>query len=263
MPLCCIRTIFVPENFRKHAALNFLLIIIIISFLYSTIMKSSLNCCCKLSRIIFLIFVPFCFATPTIITTPQSDDTFVWNDLLNVSTEAFQSAFLPNYVDFRRDVLGLESTVSTPCKTALYLALNSLTTRQYWAVKLFNSWAKFPPSGTMRGTLTDFGDYDQCLSIESAAISPQYCLVDIAIPMPKPMPESHNYHHKAKVLPHTERELARLSHENLVHLSNGSFYQYLADVSSVFYYAYIQIGICLPEQCEAHDAKIILERSRR
>jgi hypothetical protein len=31
---------------------------------------------------------------------------------------------------------------------------------------MYNSWGKFPPSGIIEGTVTNFGDYNQCLAIK-------------------------------------------------------------------------------------------------
>ena len=115
----------------------------------------------------------------------------------------------------------------------------------------FNSWAKFPPSGTLAGTLTDFGDYDQCLSVD--ILPAQYCLVDISIPMP-PMPKFHNYYQQSKVLPN----IAELpSNSTVQYLANGTVYHALSDASSIFYYAYIQIGTCMPVQCTKDDIRNI------
>jgi hypothetical protein len=46
---------------------------------------------------------------------------------------------------------------------------------------LFDTWGKFPPKGILEGTVTDFGDYDQCLAIEPNEVirESQYCLIDI------------------------------------------------------------------------------------
>src|SRR5699024_8750000 len=73
---------------------------------------------------------------------------------------------------------------------------------------------------------------------------------------------AHNYYHKAKVLPEKPEEYARLPTENLLYLTNGSIYRHLADVSSVFYYAYIKIGICLPEKCSKNDTEAIMRNSK-
>ena len=130
-----------------------------------------------------LIFIAaIVFASTKTSSTDQSPD-YLWKRLVNMPTSVFESVFLPNYIDFHGDILQSEA-LSDDCKSDLYSALTALRLRQTWAVKLFNSWAKFPPPGLSRGTLTDFGDYDQCLGADVGAVVPQYCLLDIAAPMP-------------------------------------------------------------------------------
>lgn len=180
---------------------------------------------------------------------------FLWKPLLDVPNETFEKAFLPSYIDLERDIVQSEQ-VSVQCRNQIRTALHALSMRRNWAGKLFNSWAKFPPSGTLRGTLTDFGDYDQCLSVD--ALSPQYCLVDISVPMPQPMPKFHNYYQHSEVLPVNEN-----SNQTHQYLSNGTIYRDLAQVSSVFYYVYIQIGICLPEKCTPQDVSLISNNGER
>ncbi|OTF74757.1 hypothetical protein BLA29_010211 [Euroglyphus maynei] len=68
--------------------------------------------------------------------------------------------------------------------------------RKLWATKLFNSWSQsLVPSGFISGTITDYGDYDQCLSIDPEQSSPiisKYCLVEFEWPIPSIRPIDHN-----------------------------------------------------------------------
>lgn len=178
----------------------------------------------------------------------------LWDSMLNVTDWNFQHSFLPNYVNVTEEIIH-NGNISNDCRHSFEYSMKQLQQRQNWSVMMFNSWAKFPPSGTMRGTLTDFGDYDQCLSIDQYvnSIETKYCLIDIGISMPQPIPRHHNYFHQAKVLPN-QIEDERKS----IFLSNGSMYLHLANISSIFYYANIQIGICIPEQCSSFDVKQFL-----
>lgn len=185
---------------------------------------------------------------------------YLWKPLVEIATTTFERAFLPQYLDFQQDVLQSEA-VSDDCKSDLYQALHSLRLRQNWAVKLFNSWGKFPPSGVTRGTLTDFGDYDQCLSI-SRPITSQYCLVDVSLPMPS-MPQYHNYHQKVEVLPEKDDQLPIKPYAPLRLLGqrNHTFYRHLEDISSIFYYVNLKVGVCLPKRCSTNDIQAVARKS--
>lgn len=205
-------------------------------------------------RIRYLFFIISSSLLPFV---TLNEPNFLWKPLVSVSNATFRAAFLPSYINFHRDVLPSPS-VSNSCKLHLRVALKALDARRNWAVALFNSWAKFPPSGTVRGTLTDFGDYDQCLSnsVNEHFIVPQYCLLDIKLPLP-PMPDTHNYYHS------TEGLVPQFHHEPITahFLENGTFYRHLEEQSSVFFWATIQLGICLPTGCSNEDVQLITENS--
>lgn len=191
------------------------------------------------------------------------NSTFLWTSLLDVPDKTFSSAFLPTYVNFTKDVLKNEQ-VSGACRVTISNALEALASRQLWATALFNSWAKFPPSGTLVGTLVDYGDYDQCLELQTDtgnALNSAYCLVDVELPMPKPIPYQHNYFHPTNSLLPKKVENVNSGFSS-VHLSNGSLYRYLEKTSSVFYYEGIQIGICWPANCSREDVIQVMSKGR-
>lgn len=198
---------------------------------------------------------------------------FLWTSLLDVPPSTFSGALLPPYVNFTEDVLKNEK-VSGECRAGVAQALDALSARKLWASALFNSWAKFPPSGTLVGTLVDFGDYDQCLGVETGSDShgTAYCLVDVALPMPRPMPHQHNYFHRTKgLLPVSKeidniiKETANISLKNeqiKIYLENGSVYRHLEQISSVFYYEDIQIGVCWPGNCSQEDVAQVMSKGK-
>lgn len=178
-----------------------------------------------------------------------------WNDLFNISNDNFATLFLPSYVNFENlfafnDKSTTFSTLSVQCQRSLQKSLKALSHRENWAVELFNSWAQaFPPTGSLSGTFTDLGDFDQCLGVDKAAISTQYCLLNYYFPMPRPRPKHHNFYHQTPHLLSLEESL-----------KNGSFYRKLEQVSSLFYYTNFQIAICLPSTCSPEDVHIIANK---
>jgi hypothetical protein len=115
---------------------------------------------------------------------------------------------------------------------------------------MYNSWGKFPPSGILKGTVTDFGDYDQCLSIEPNQVigESQYCLIDISLPLPKPMPIHQNIFHKVEVLP----EFLNRSRYNV-------FFKFSENLA-FFYWIYFKLGICTPNECTQNDVKAMAQK---
>ncbi|KAH7643363.1 hypothetical protein HUG17_10054 [Dermatophagoides farinae] len=119
--------------------------------------------------------------------------------------------------------------------------------RKLWATKIFNSWSQsLVPSGFISGTITDYGDYDQCLSIDkikSSPIIPEYCLLEFEWPMPtkQPFVNNHNVNHRTNgIIPSNVDDRI---------IVNKTIYTHLANESSIFYYSSIIRGICLPNSC--------------
>ena len=170
--------------------------------------------------------------------------TAAWSPLIqNETFSKFTNVILPSYVNFNR-ILN-SAHLSPECRNDIHLAIKSLDVHHHWwAFLLFNSWGKFLPSGAFRGTLTDYGDFDQCISIDTPIVA-QYCLVDVALPMPKPVPRDVNYYHNTTVLP---------SNVYVEH-SNDSVFLKLSEHSTLFYYNKIETGVCLPKSCQIQNIK--------
>lgn len=117
----------------------------------------------------------------------------------------------------------IEVDVSDQCVTGLLSLLTGLRLQKEWAVKcnfanqliklLINLLSKLLiklcfyllvldssgrplSSGVLHGTITDLGDYDQCLGInvndeesDEPMIVGQYCLAKFSVPVPRPKPD--------------------------------------------------------------------------
>ncbi|KAF5298600.1 hypothetical protein FQR65_LT09695 [Abscondita terminalis] len=64
--------------------------------------------------------------------------------------------------------------LSRNCIEGVNNFLTGLKYNQLWALKMFDATAKLP-SGILSGNLNQFGDYDECLSVQQS----QYCLAEI------------------------------------------------------------------------------------
>jgi hypothetical protein len=129
--------------------------------------------------------------------------------------------------------------------------MKALKLLEDWAFQMSNSWGKFPPTGILEGTVADFGDYDQCLAIEPNEViaKSQYCLIDISLPLPKPMPIHQNFFHKVNVLP------------QFVNKSGNNVFIKLSKDASYFYWFYLRLGICTPNKCTKSDLEVMTEKS--
>lgn len=68
---------------------------------------------------------------------------------------------------------------SEQCRRDSQLYLDSLVRLELWALKMFDATAK-PPSGILSGNGNQYGDYDECLSIDGA-VRGKYCLASLEI----------------------------------------------------------------------------------
>jgi hypothetical protein len=116
---------------------------------------------------------------------------------------------------------------------------------------MYNSWGRFPPSGVFEGTVTDFGDYDQCINIQPNQVigESQYCLIDTSFPLPK-MDFHQNFFHKVNVLP-----------EFINKSSNNAFVKFSED-ASFFYWFHIRLGICTPNKCTQNEVQAMARNSK-
>ncbi|XP_026745777.1 nose resistant to fluoxetine protein 6 [Trichoplusia ni] len=66
---------------------------------------------------------------------------------------------------------------SEQCRRDSQLYLDSLARLELWAMKMFDATAK-PPSGILSGNGNQYGDFDECLSIDGA-VRGKYCLASL------------------------------------------------------------------------------------
>ncbi|CAG2164033.1 unnamed protein product [Oppiella nova] len=113
---------------------------------------------------------------------------------------------------------------------------------------MLNSWPELPPTGFLSGTLTHFGDYDQCLNIPPNPVidTPQYCLIDISLPLPKPIGSHHSFYHIVNVLP------PKLNNSVANNNDDNVFVKFSKN-ASFFYWMFIRLGICVPNKCLPSD----------
>ncbi|KAK8767834.1 hypothetical protein V5799_005387 [Amblyomma americanum] len=105
-----------------------------------------------------------------------------------------------------------------------------------------------PAAGTLEGTLSDFGNYDECLKIRMVDehtgeenFRGKYCTLKFAAPMP-PKPERLNYH----------QDIFNTT------LEEGGLLEDMARGAPYFYHLAPKLGICIPSACSGQDIESLL-----
>uniref|UniRef100_A0A336KNE1 CSON012115 protein n=1 Tax=Culicoides sonorensis TaxID=179676 RepID=A0A336KNE1_CULSO len=77
------------------------------------------------------------------------------------------------------------------CLSDLRYFMQKLGQRQKWALKMFDAWAKAPPSGILYGNTINYGNFDECLSIKHQVENQEYyiqgkhCVITVEVPDPE------------------------------------------------------------------------------
>ena len=105
----------------------------------------------------------------------------------------------------------------------------------------------------LRGSLTNLGQYDECLSIKSPIyndeqiqqIKGKYCLANLILPLPEFV--SYN---------HTDFQRG----DSIVSESDQHNMRLLFDTLNQFMKTLYQFGICIPNSCKAEDVEKVLNK---
>ena len=129
-------------------------------------------------------------------------------------------------------------------------------------ILVLDSMGSFPPSGFAEGVLSDFGEYDECLSVKSpetehkdTVISGRYCLMKIILPYPnkEDMMNDQILNEEIKIDPKfkaNEIDLQRLTLKTIVETLNI--------VSGTIY----RMGVCMPSTCAPEEIEDIVNKSK-
>ncbi|KAF5294625.1 hypothetical protein FQA39_LY02757 [Lamprigera yunnana] len=139
----------------------------------------------------------------------------------------------PKSYRFSFNVFGNFSTLGDNCRKATTKFLIALNRHEIWAMKMYDATAKWP-SGILNGNVNQYGDYDECLSVNRA----KYCLAEISAK--SMMEEPYN---SIKHLIH--------SHYPFKGTFNDPQHR-VPDFSS------IKWGVCLPSECTPKELETYL-----
>ncbi|KFM75359.1 hypothetical protein X975_09373, partial [Stegodyphus mimosarum] len=119
--------------------------------------------------------------------------------------------------------MGSDAKLSAGCSKSIMALVQGVRGMKNWAFRMLDASAKLP-SGVLDGTLSDFGEYDQCLEVvkednrKKIQFTGQYCTVE-AVPLLPPVP--HRVQFKTVVL-----DFANFSHPDSVSNQNQANFNF-------------------------------------
>ncbi|KAM3968323.1 drop dead [Aphomia sociella] len=165
----------------------------------------------------------------SILTESLFNGTLIKITLNDTIEEAPRFNILDMWDRFPRVVVPRNGT-SEQCRRDSQLYLSSLEKLELWALKMFDATAK-PPSGILSGNANQYGDFDECLSVDGA-VRGKYCLANLQVSFSDP---------KYKQL------------DNLIH--SGHYIR--SNVSDMGHriprYSSLLWGVCIPSSCSSYD----------
>lgn len=165
--------------------------------------------------------------------------------------------------------LGYDATNLTSSCLASFLKLfTGIRKQETWAFRFLDSFGRID-SGTFDGTVTNFGEYDQCLGInfpgdfdiltdEEIQSDPEehepeekivgkYCVMKVEIPMP-PKPKKLRLHDPVIKLKGTALE------NTILHYMSRTF-------DTLYTIGGFRYGICIPSSCSASEVQNLINTS--
>ncbi|RWS15985.1 nose resistant to fluoxetine protein 6-like protein [Dinothrombium tinctorium] len=173
--------------------------------------------------------------------------------MLDQEIEVMIKEILPFALEYQQDRVN-----TTPrCSNSMLNFGAAMREKTSWAFKFLDSMGKIP-SGLLEGTLSDFGNFDQCLDAEVTTevswigVQPilykgSYCLVEIEPPLPK---IKDRLKYETVVLNYTNTEL------------HTTFFNRWATYVHDYYSYPIAIGMCMPSTCTAKEVEKVMANGK-
>ena len=114
--------------------------------------------------------------------------------------------------------------------------------------------ANFPPSGLIEGVFADFGEFNECLDINSRVMRGQYCLAKVNLPFPS----KHN-------LIESELETQNLSfllRPTEVFDTKQVLVRNMIEALNIVNGTVFQLGVCLPSVCSPQEVQNAINKSK-
>lgn len=164
--------------------------------------------------------------------------------------------------------IGFDANISSSCLASFLKLFTGVRKQETWAFKLLDSFGRID-SGTFDGTVTNFGEYDQCLGIDfpgdvdllddihassgnddeddpEESVVGKYCVLRIDIPMP-PKPKRLRLHDPVIKLKGTSLE------NTILHYMSKTF-------DTLYSLKGFRYGICIPSSCSAEEIESLINK---
>lgn len=173
-----------------------------------------------------------------------------WDKMFNTFTE-YESKRIESDIDFIVSVYQ-STAISSDCRKSINQTLEALRRSELFAYQIYDSWPQFPPKAILEGTVNDFGDYDQCLSVRPNPVigRTQFCLIRLSVPLPKPKTVHTNLNHKIDPI------VVLFQNRTSEHL-----FAKLADNAVFFRLFDLRLGLCMPGLCDQKDIEFLAEKA--
>ncbi|CAN7989918.1 unnamed protein product [Ixodes pacificus] len=178
---------------------------------------------------------------------PNDSVTDQWLAMERVFKGAVDRGFrslLPHVLKMSED-----NDLSPPCTSAFIVVLRKLRSLDRNVLRMVDASGKLAP-GLLEGSLTEFGNFDECLSVavgDDPSAQPlfrgQYCMVKARPPLP-PKPWVVSNHFQAV---------------NFSLFPETSVIRELLEDAGTFYATTTRMGLCMPSSCSRQDVESIVK----
>ncbi|XP_026765152.2 nose resistant to fluoxetine protein 6-like [Galleria mellonella] len=165
----------------------------------------------------------------SILTESLFNGTLIKFGLNHTAEESPRFNILDVWDRFPRVVVPKNGT-SEQCRRDSQHYIDSLEKLELWALKMFDATAK-PPSGILSGNGNQYGDFDECLSVDGA-VRGKYCLASLQVSLTDPK------YSQIDSLIHSEHYIR----SNVTDMGHR-----------VPRYSSLLWGVCIPSSCSSFD----------
>ncbi|PRD28098.1 UNVERIFIED_CONTAM: hypothetical protein NCL1_33462 [Trichonephila clavipes] len=210
--------------------------VVLSSFVFLSIVNNS--------RTEALLEIPQNSAATTSLPKMEEDSSVTKWKMVEKVAKKLSATLVKNVLPFAVRSSG-EMNLSSSCSRSLLKFLSGVKQLKLWAISMLDASGKIP-NGMFKGSINSLGDYDECIEIDVPGhFQGQYCLVDIAPPLPKRrrFVASDTIIEELGNVTDPESAIAKL-------FTFGNYY----------YHLNIRTSICMPSTCSIEEIRNVTEK---
>ena len=140
--------------------------------------------------------------------------------------------------------------ISTECSRDMKAAINGLQNNLASSYAFIDASGK-SPSGILDGTISSYGDYDQCLQQSGT-----FCMVRLQVDHQQASVDS-SRHHSSDISSTDSRDEKTVNSVP----SMPEIHAKVDEILPIFAYFYLNMGLCMPSSCSAQDVATIVNKT--